>query len=66
MDGLIAGKEDGNSRYLVHCNWGWNGDSNGYYLNDVFNITSGAEILDGSSTAEANFKYNTQYSTIHL
>ena len=66
MDGLIAGKKDGNSRYLVHCNWGWNGDSNGYYLNDVFNITSGAEILDGSSTAEANFKYNTQYSTIHL
>ena len=66
MDGLIAGKKDGNSRYLVHCNWGWEGDSNGYYLNNVFNITSGEEILDSVSNVEANFKYNTQYSTIHL
>ena len=21
---------------MLHCNWGWNGKYNGYYLNDAF------------------------------
>lgn len=23
---------------LIHCNWGWNGNYNGYFLSDVFNV----------------------------
>ncbi len=28
-----------NSRLLVHCNWGWNGSCNGYFINGLFKDT---------------------------
>ena len=36
-------------RYMFHMNWGWYGDSNGYFLPKVLN-TFDAEIYDGIST----------------
>lgn len=30
-------------KYLVHCNFGWNGNANGYYLHKAFNTTNGYE-----------------------
>ena len=27
---------------FVHCNWGWDGKSNGFYLSDLFNVSYGA------------------------
>ena len=29
---------------FVHCNWGWNGECNGYYLSGLFNTTYGAKF----------------------
>lgn len=35
IDGLAKGSD--NSNFYIHNNWGWNGSSNGYFLNGVFN-----------------------------
>jgi hypothetical protein len=29
------------TRELVHCNWGWSGSSNGYYVSGLFNLQPG-------------------------
>lgn len=45
--------------YYNHFNWGWNGDSNGYYLCNVFDVRRYSELdSDVSSTATYNFTYN--------
>lgn len=42
-----------------HFNWGWNGNSNGYYLTNVFDVTQYSELDFGvTSTATYNFTYN--------
>lgn len=42
-----------------HFNWGWNGNSNGYYLANVFDVTQYAELDFGvTSTATYNFTYD--------
>lgn len=39
--------ENVRSQKLVHCNWGWGGSCNGYYVSDAFfNTKNGAEIPD--------------------
>ena len=52
------------SKYL-HCNWGWNGSKNGYYLSKVFN-TSNAYIEDEPDDYNEgrHYKYKLQYSII--
>lgn len=41
IDGALAQRKtiDGSSRlrFLYHCNWGWNGSCNGYFLGTAFN-----------------------------
>lgn len=41
IDGALAQRKtiDGSSRirFLYHCNWGWNGSYNGYFLGTAFN-----------------------------
>lgn len=42
---------------LVHCNWGWHGDCNGYFTSGVFR-TQEAEISDGlGQDSEENYWY---------
>lgn len=42
-----------------HLNWGWNGDSNGYFLCNVFNTRNSSQLdLGVSSNANFNFTYN--------
>ncbi|MCI9284666.1 MAG: hypothetical protein HFJ91_02440 [Muribaculaceae bacterium] len=36
-------------RDFVHCNWGWNGADNGYYLSKVFETANGPEITDNEA-----------------
>jgi len=52
------------SEYL-HCNWGWGGSKNGYYLSKVFD-TSKAYIEDEPDDYNEgrNYKYKLQYSII--
>lgn len=50
---------------LLHCNWGWGGSKNGYYLSKVFD-TSKAYIEDEPDEYNEgrNYKYKLQYSII--
>lgn len=38
---LLNGQEDVRNTYYFHFNWGWNGDSTGYFLGDVYDTTKG-------------------------
>lgn len=53
------------TRDYVHCNWGWNGNCNGYYYTNVFNLNNGAEIPDENSAVNTN-NLNLNYLTIAL
>lgn len=63
MDGF---KHYGTRRYTLngteatetyfHYNWGWNGDSNGYFLSDVFD-TDNAMMFDNPAWTQANFNF---------
>lgn len=66
-DGVIRATKNGIGSDFIHCNWGWNGSKNGYYLGNVFDTTIGATIYDDSEPQtgpECNFQYNLQYSII--
>ena len=47
---------------LVHCNWGWNGNCNGYFTSGVFK-TNEAKISDGFGQTADN-KYWHAFNTI--
>ena len=66
-DGVINASKDGKSSNFIHCNWGWGGYKNGYYLSKVFNTNVGAIIYDSSDNqtgSSSNYKYNLEYSII--
>jgi len=44
-------------RVLLHCNWGWNGTDNGYFLESVFD-TARPVVSDGDADVCANYEYN--------
>lgn len=54
--------------YYPQCNWGWNGQEDGYYLNGVFNISNGASFSDEfasgvtGTTHNPNYTYDFKYS----
>lgn len=69
IDGVIDAKKDGKKRYLFFCNWGWNGDKDGYYLADSFNPLKGSVIGDyqpvpNRSSDDESYRYNLKYSII--
>lgn len=41
-------------RDYVHCNWGWNGTCDGYYITNVFNLNYGAPIPDEGTSGSGN------------
>lgn len=66
-DGALVASKDGESYKFVHCNWGWGGYKNGYYISKAFNTNAGATIYDPSDyqTGEtSNYKYNLEYSIV--
>lgn len=58
------------SQYLLHCNWGWGGNQNGWYAEGVFDAEKGAEIpdsYDNKSIEGTNFQYGVKcIYDIHL
>ena len=46
-------------KYYNHVNWGWQGDSNGYFLANVFNTTS-ADSYDEFFSHMANYNFINQ------
>ena len=65
-DGCITATKNGKRQNLIHCNWGWGGSRNGYYLSNVFKANVGPEINDfGTRSAQENYyQYNLEYSLI--
>lgn len=53
------------TRQFIHCNYGWNGDCDGYYNIDLFNTGEGPIFRDNIDTGEysddelLDFNYNT-------
>ena len=43
--------------YYYHINWGWNGDSNGYFFRDVFNTDSSSDL--DTEEYEESFDFTT-------
>lgn len=66
-DGVLVASKDGKSNNFVHCNWGWGGYKNGYYISKAFDTNAGAPIYDSSdeqSGKTPNYKYNLEYSIV--
>ena len=51
------------SKTLVHCNWGWAGDCNGYFTSGVFH-TQEAEMYDAGLGSNEKYKYFCAFNTI--
>lgn len=67
-DGYIYATKDNNPQKLIHCNWGWGGSCNGFYLSKVFNTNLEPEIKDyeiSRSGESGNYRYNLEYSIIN-
>ncbi|MDE6498399.1 MAG: C10 family peptidase [Muribaculaceae bacterium] len=62
IDGALAQHNtlynDKGTRFLYHCNWGWNGNRNGYFLSTAFNPYG--------DTYGDRYKYNYDLSTIYF
>lgn len=53
--------------YYMHCNWGWNGECDGYYYNG-FNVAGGPtfmEDIDISSSSDKDYNIQQEMSMIH-
>ena len=48
----------------IHCNWGWNGLHNGYFLSTALNAEENPAYDDGIvSTRSSNFRYKLKTAT---
>lgn len=78
IDGYIKAKSnaDGKDYTLMHCNWGWGRDYNGFYYSEVFDVynkcvfhDNDGELLilksNSSDDGERYYKYKLQYSIIN-
>lgn len=66
-DGMLTASKNGKTSKFIHCNWGWGGYKNGYYLSKAFNTDAGVTIYDYSdnqSGTSSNYRYNLEYSII--
>lgn len=70
VDGYIHEIRNGRGYIYIHCNWGWGGRNNGYFLGSVLNAGEGPVYNDDGqktrSSQEPTYNYtnNLKYSTI--
>ncbi len=43
---------------MVHCDFGWGGDCNGFYIDGVFNLKSKYNIYDNENDNGKKINYN--------
>ncbi len=43
---------------LVHCDWGWRGRDNGYFVSGVFDLSNRDDIIFDGPTSSENTNYN--------
>lgn len=46
------------TREMVHCDFGWGGKCNGYYVSGIFNLNSSENDIDKKELGSKNVKYN--------
>ena len=67
-DGMLTASKDNKTSTFVHCNWGWDGRNNGYYISKAFDTNAGAIIYESPGdfqiSGTSNYKYHLQYSII--
>ena len=62
---VIDGAKYSYSTYLLHFNFGWHGDCNGYFSRDCLNPTQGYQYDNGSSVSQYyNHTYNWNFRVI--
>lgn len=49
--------------FYLHCNWGWNGRYNGYFLDNVFNTDEGPVYNDNGEQTRSHFRFKLKYAT---
>lgn len=68
VDGYIHSRKNNEESIYVHCNWGWGGRHNGYFLSDVLNADEGPCYDDNANlitrNISNNFRYKLKTSTI--
>jgi hypothetical protein len=66
VDGYIHSIKNSKEALYMHCNWGWRGDCNGYFLSDVLNAEENPCFDDNANptTRGKNFRYKLKTSTI--
>lgn len=65
---VIDGAKYHNSAvYLLHCNWGWSGDCNGYFSSKMFSTQVPYELDEGASNdQDLNFTWHFRVITYDL
>jgi hypothetical protein len=61
IDGYEQFNISGKVSTFVHCNFGWNGTADGFYLNNTFNTESGSSYTEPGINDGGNNIYNLQY-----
>lgn len=66
-DGYIYASKNNEYHKLMHCNWGWGGSCNGFFISNVFNTNVEPEIDDyeiSRGDQPGYYRYNLEYSII--
>jgi hypothetical protein len=68
IDGLRRIRYGTSTTDYVHCNWGWGGQCDGYFVSGSFNTKEDPVFLDSHdeniATNEYNFRYKKQYAVL--
>lgn len=62
VDGFIDEVKNREQSYYIHCNWGWGGIKNGYYLSDVLNAEE-LPVFNDNATRSKNYRYCLETAT---
>lgn len=64
VDGYIDQVVNYERSIYIHCNWGWDGSQNGYFLSNVLNAYAGPVYNDDITTrATYNYRYKLKTAT---
>jgi hypothetical protein len=65
VDGYIDSVKNNKESIYVHCNWGWSGKNDGYFLSNVLNAEENPVFDDDANeTRSSNFRYKLKTSTL--
>ena len=62
VDGYIDEVKNNIESIYIHCNWGWHGYRNGYFLSDVLNAEE-SPVFNDNGTRSENFRYRLETAT---